>query len=258
MRAFCLALLIGGCTATSAPGGAASNAPLVFAVPATLRTEFDTIAASYRAHHPEVSLSVITATPTQISDENLPVDVVAAESADAMQVLVPRLNPADRREYAANPLSLVTRAGAAELRLRSMASAPWVKKVAIADGRGDPTGAAAEAAMGRLGNRRELADRLVYTGNETLALEKLAHGEVDVAFALATDVAQWNAHEGNAKLQVADRLGEDPRAHLPIGVVAGTQHLAAARALVDEVMRTDGQKLFAQRGLLAPSTLLQR
>jgi ABC-type molybdate transport system substrate-binding protein len=252
MRALAGILLLAGCTASSGPGSAASSPSLIVAVPASLRPEFDSIVAGFRTRHPDLTVSVVTATPSQVAEENLPVDLVAADSFDSMIGLIPRLIPGDRRDYAANPLCLVARAGAGDVRIRTLTVTPWVKKVGIADGRGDPTGAATEAALGRLGIYREVHDRLVYTGSEKEAIERLGRGELDVAFALATDVAQWNAKEGVAHLQLADRYVEDPRARLPIGIVQGTARISAARALVDEVLHGDGQKLFAQKGLLPP------
>jgi len=126
-----------------------------------------------------------------------------------------------------------------------VATVPWVRKVAIGDSRSDLTGAAAEAAMGRLGIRRAIDPRLLYVGGGDDALRRVAKGEADVAFALSTDVVAWNAH-GDPQLQILDRY--DERTRYPIGILSSTTHLPAARALVDEVTRGEGPKLFAAKG----------
>lgn len=260
MRWIGLLVLMTGCTAGPPPGGApgaTASQAVVLAVPASLRPEFDSIVSQFKTRHPDVQVNVVTATPQQVADESLPADVVAAEGVDAIAPLAPRILPTERRDYAANPLCLVTRAGAAEVKLRTLSVTPWAKRIGIADGRSDPSGAAAEAAMGRLGIRRALADHLVYQASQQLALEKLAKGELDVAFALSTDVAQWNAKEGAAKVQIADRFTDDPRARLPLAILMGSQHAGQARMLVDEIVHGDGQKLFAQKGLLPPSMPIQ-
>jgi molybdate transport system substrate-binding protein len=246
---FLEALLVGGCTAGNVP---ASSQPLIVAAPASLRAEFDAIVGAFKARHPDAAANVITATPAQIAQENLPVDVVAAEGPAALQALGPRVAPGDRRDFASNPLCLVVRANAAEVHFASLPASPWAHKVAIADGRSDPTGAASEAALGRLGLRRPLDAHLVYTANLADSLERLARGDVDVALARATDVAAWGAKAGAAPLKIADRYEDDPQARLPIVILSGSPHLSAARALVDEVLHGEGQTLLARKGLLAP------
>src|SRR3954469_3940735 len=138
MRIVCLALLLAGCTAGPVPGSAAAaSQSLIVAAPASLRPEFDAIVAGFRTPHPDQAVTVVSATPLQVIQDNLPVDVVAAETSDAMQPLLARLPLGDRRDFAANPLCLVVRAGANEVKLYSLGSTAWVKKVGIADGRGD-------------------------------------------------------------------------------------------------------------------------
>jgi ABC-type molybdate transport system substrate-binding protein len=181
------------------------------AVPSPLKPEFEAITSAFRARHADVNVSLVGATPAQVAQDSLPVDLIAADALDALQPLASRLSPGERRHFASNPICLVVRPGAPELRLSSVASS-WVQKVAIADGRSDSTGAATEAALGRLGIRRPIDPRLLYTASEQDSLEKLSRGEVDAAFALATDVAAWNARDGAARLQIADRYLDDPDA----------------------------------------------
>src|SRR4051794_26131281 len=112
MRKLCLALLLVGCTPSN--NVPASTQPLVVAVPASLRGEFDAIAAAFKARYPEVAISVIPATPQQVVEQGLPADVVASDSSDALQPLAARISATNRRDFASNALCLVAREGAGE------------------------------------------------------------------------------------------------------------------------------------------------
>src|SRR5581483_4586958 len=96
-----LVLSVAGCTGAAPPGqGTPASQAVVLAVPASLRTEFDAVVAGFKTRHPDLQVNVITATPAQVAEENLPADVVAADGFDAMQPLQPRLIPNERRDYA--------------------------------------------------------------------------------------------------------------------------------------------------------------
>jgi molybdate transport system substrate-binding protein len=250
-KRFLALLLLAGCT----PGNTVppSTQPLVVVAPASLRGEFDGIAAAFKAHHPDVAISVITATPQQVAEQGLPVDVVATDSGAAMQPLEAKLHRGERRDFGANVLCLVARAGAGEARLETLATTPWVRKVALGDSRSDATAAQAEAAMGRLGIRRAIDSRLLYVGTGDEALKRVARGEADVGFALASEVAAWNA-KAETKLQILDRYS-DERTRFTIGILANTQRMPAAKALVDEVLKGEGPKLFAAKGYTLPEKL---
>lgn len=212
--------------------------PLLVAVPASLRAAFDQIARAYQARRPEAAITLTTAAPDELLRAGAPLDVIAAESPEALAALAPRL--LERREYASNPLVLVARAGAPKLALASLP--PAVHKIAIGDGRSDPTGAAAEAALGRLGLRRALDARLDYVPRSELALARVAEGKDDAAIVRASELA------GLGGLQIAERLaGGDPR--YPIAIVAGTPRLTAAREFLEEVLHGDGPRALAAAGL---------
>ncbi len=239
-----------GCTSRDVPN---SSQPLIVGAPASLREPFEGIVQAFKLRHPETSASLIFGAPAQLLESGVPLDVIAADSSDLLAPLAARLNPGERRDYASNPLCLVARSGAAEAHLKTLAVTPWVQKIGLADGRGgDSAGLGAEAALGRLGLRRALNERLSYMGTGTMVLEQLAKGALDVGFAFSADVGTYNAAHPEAPLQIADRVADDPHARYPIAIFLGTPRLAAARQFVDEVLHGEGQKLFADKGLLPP------
>jgi ABC-type molybdate transport system substrate-binding protein len=143
---------------------------------------------------------------------------------------------------------LVPRAGAEPVRIDSLVETQWAQRIAIADPRGDASGALAEALFGRLGIRRAVDGKLVYVGRTRQVLERLSRGEVDVGFALASELVGPAA----AGLQIADRASDDRGARYPIAIVAASPRLVAARQFVDEVLHGEGPRALAAVGLTVP------
>src|SRR5207245_943129 len=97
-------------------------------------------------------------TPAELLATGVPIDLLAADSADGLTPIAGRI--AEKRDYASNPLCLVTRLRAPELRLRTLAATEWAHHIALGDSRSDPAGMAAEATLGRLGLRRAVDGKL--------------------------------------------------------------------------------------------------
>lgn len=241
----CLALLASSCTPRD-PAGVSQT--LIVGAPASLRTEFEAIAAAFRARSPGNTANVMFGGATELVATGVPIDVIAADSGEGLDAVAGKLASGERRYYASNPLCLVTRAGAAEARLKTLPITPWVQRLAIADSRGDPTGMAAEAALGRLGVRLALDKHLRYVSRGADVLSAVAKGEADAGLAFAADVAQF----ADAKaLHVAERIADERRARYPIAILAGSPRVPAARRFIDEVLHGEGRTVLAQKGLLA-------
>lgn len=238
-----VALVICGCSR----GDVSAPRPLIAGAPQGLRAPFEAIASAFRARHPDLPVSLIFGTPAELLGSGAPIDVIAADDPAALEPVADRLG--ERRDYAVNPLCLVTREGAPALRLQTLPVASWAKTVALADPRGESAGRAAEAALGRAGVRRVLDGRLRYVGTGDQVLALVASGEAEVGFAWLSALTQ--RPDGGASLSCAERLAVR-EARFPIALVQGTPREKAARLFVDEVLRGEGPKRFAERGLEPP------
>jgi molybdate transport system substrate-binding protein len=244
MRFVSLLFLLSACARPEAPG----SAPMVVGAPSAQREVFDGVLAAFKARHPEASqATVIYGTPEALLGTGAFIDVIATDSQDAFRPLLPKA--AEKRDWASNPLCLVTKATAPELRLRTMVATPWAMHIALGDSRSDPAGMAAEAALGRLGVRRAINDKLRYLSGSTDVIADVAAGRSEAGLAFAADVALSPDAE---KLKIADRAPDDPRWRYPVAIISGTQHPAQAREFIDELLHGKGPELIEKKGLLPP------
>jgi len=244
MRFAALLLMLSACARPEAPG----NAPMVVGAPSAQREVFDAVLAAFKARHPEAAqTTVIYGAPDALIGTGAFIDVIAADSQDALRPLLPRV--AERRDWASNPLCLVVKANAPELRLRTLVATPWAQHIALGDSRSDPAGMAAEAALGRLGVRRAINDKLRYLSGSADVVADVAAGRSEAGLAFAADVALSPDAE---KLKIADRAPDDPRWRYPVAIMSGTQHAAMAREFIDELMHGKGPELIEKKGLLPP------
>lgn len=231
--------LAAGCAVREAP----SDAPaLLVGAPPSARAAFEEIARAFKARHGGAGASLMFGAPAELAGSGVAFDVIAADGPDALGPFGGRL--IDRRDYASNPVVLVARSGAPPVTLKTLPLTPWPRKIAIADGRSDAVGAAAEAALGRLGLRRTLDPRLLYTSTTELALERLIEGKADLAFARGRDLI------GKDGLQIVDRALDGARTGYPIAILSGSPRVAAAREFLDETLHGAGPKAFTALGLV--------
>jgi molybdenum ABC transporter molybdate-binding protein len=236
-----LVLALVGC-AVRGDREAARDSPLVVAAPASLKGAFEEIAQAYRERHAGAQVVLTTAAPEELMQAGAPLDVIAGESPQSLAVVQARL--VERRDYASNPLVLVEREGAPRITVKQIAQAPWAQRLALADGRGDTTGAAAEATLGRLGVRRELDGRLLYVARAPQVIDSVLDGRAELGLVRGSDAV------GKSGLTIAERLAGDD-ARYPIAIVAATPRLAAARDFLDEVLHGAGPQALAAHGVMA-------
>jgi molybdate transport system substrate-binding protein len=222
MRRLLVLLLLGGCSA-QAP---VQSQALLVGAPASLRAPFEAIAKAFLVRHPESPARLAFGSAAELARSGVALDVVAADVADGLTPVAERILAGVRRDYASNPLVLVTRAGAPPVRLAALPVTPFVEKLARADSRSDPSGKAAEAALGRLAIRRAMNDKLAYLATPVEVLAALAQGQVQAGLVFASDLAQ--AEGAEHRFTIADRLPDDPHARYPIAILS-TPRLPAAR-----------------------------
>jgi molybdate transport system substrate-binding protein len=243
MRFVTAFVLLSGCARPEAPG----SAPMVIGAPSGLHEVFDGVLAAYKQRHRESQANLIYGPPESLLATGVPIDAIATDSQEALRPLASRIQ--EKRDYAANPLCLITKATAPDLKLRTMVATPWAQHIALGDSRSDPAGIAAEAALGRLGVRRAINDKLRYLSGSPEVVSDVAAGRSEAGLAFASDVA---LSPESKELKIADRTPDDPRWRYPIAILAGSPHAAAAREFIDELLHGKGPELIAQKGLQPP------
>jgi molybdate transport system substrate-binding protein len=225
---------------------------LLIGAPASLRAPFTEVASAFLARHPESPPRLVFGKAAELFQSGLTLDVIAADAEDGLTAFAGRLSPGDARAYASNPLVLVTRSGAPALRLATLPVTPWLDKLALADSRSVPSGRAAEAALGRLGIRRALNEKLLYLGAPDEVLRAIASGQAQAGLVFASELASAGDATAGSRLAIADRLPDDPHARYPVAILAATPRLTAARQFLDELLHGAGPAALTAAGLLPP------
>jgi len=242
----CLALLA-GCTHDPQ-----ASLPLIVGVAPSLRSPFEAIVDAWKTRNPTPGASLAFGSAAELLASGAPVDLVCADADAGLAALGARAT--ERRYFGSNPIVLAVHGQpppGKELTIKTLADG-GARKIALGDSRSDATGAAAEAALGRLGLRRGLDGKLLYTAGGAATLEKVARGEADAALVLSSDLVVWNVAHPADPLIATDRLAEDTRTRFPVALVAGTPRAAAARRFVEDLVSGEGRRLLDAQGYLLP------
>ena len=190
-------------------------------------------------------------------ENGAPADVFISADGSEMDVLQRRglLVEGTRRPLYGNRLVLVQPLGAPVSlhRVADLATA-GVRRIGMGEPGTVPAGRYAEQALQRLGLLDGVKARLVMGTNVRVVLGWVERGEVDAAFVYQTD-----ARAAAARVQVVEVLPQsshDPVVY-PAAVVAGSRHVAEARAFIAYLASPQGGDLARRFGfeLLAPETV---
>jgi molybdate transport system substrate-binding protein len=236
---FSLGLGLGAAACVQAPAG---GDVLLVGAPPSLRAAFEEVQAAYRERHSNIAISLVYGAPAELLEKGLPLDVAAVDSADGLHAIDDQLSATDHRGYACNALLVVVRPDSPAIHVRQLVETTWVKRVALADPRGLPSGALAEAVLGRLGLRRELDHKLLYVATPKQVIERVLSGQADAGLILTTDLGTKPA------VKVADDDVERQSACYPVALLKTTRHLEAARLFLDELTEGAGRQAFSRRG----------
>ena len=179
-----------------------------------------------------------------------PVDVFAAADQETMDLAQRQglIQPAERRNFAANELLVIVPADSA-VRLASLAdlARPGVRRIAIGNPASVPAGRYARRALQAAHLWPALEAHTIATQNVRQALDYVARGEVDAGFVYATDAALMKA-----KVRIALRVPLDVQISYPVAPVTASAHGAEARRFTAYLLSPPAQAVLARYGFRAP------
>ncbi len=242
-----LLLLAGPALAQTPPQAAART--LVVAVDSSLAAAMPAVARSFEASHPGVRVNLLPGAAGKLLEQvarDTRADVLAGSDAETVALGVQRrlLVPDLRSAFAANTLVLVVPASL-NLPVRRIADLARPEVVRIAMGRqaSVPAGRYAREAINAQRLWPSVQRKLVFTDDESAALELVAAADVEAGFVYATSAAA--AVPG--RVRVVETLATTTPIRYQANVVSGSTQAALAAEFVahlrSEVARAEFQRL---------------
>jgi molybdate transport system substrate-binding protein len=228
---------------------------LTLSVAISMREAVETVGRSFARHRPGVTLRYNLGASVGLQKQieaGAPIDVFVAAASRPMDELERRglILPDTRRVFARNLLVVVKPADSGV----DVAAAPdllasRVARVAVGNPGTVPAGQYAQASLRALGLWERLGPKLVLAENVRQVLDYVARGEADAGYVYATDVPA-----AGPRVRVAFRPGEEtyPAIVYPAAVVAGSRHVAAARAFVELLAGAEGRAVLERLGFRPP------
>lgn len=244
-------LLLSATLALSAP--AAFGADLVVSAAASLTNAFKSLAESYERAHPQTKVVLNFGASDVLMQQivnGAPADVFASADQDAMNKAVTErvVQPASRRDFAANQLALILPADSKlEVSKLQDLGRPEFKRVAFGNPASVPVGRYTKGALEAAGVWDAVSAKGVMAQNVRQSLDYVARGEVDAGFVFATDAAIMPE-----KVKVALRVATRQPVTYPIAVTANSKQPAEAAAFLSYVLSPEGQAVLAKYGFLKP------
>lgn len=246
------ALLFFGCSRKEGPD------EIVVAAATSLRKAFPAIADAYQKEHPSARMIATYGASGELArqvEAGAGVDVVLFAAKDPLDRLAKSglVDPASSKVVATNELVLIGRAedaarGSGKLTFATLGALPAGERLAIGDPGAVPAGVYARDALVRLGVWKSLEGRVVLGGNVAAVLAYVERGEVPAAIVYRTEV------EGVKGIVVLDTAKGEwaPVPEVWASVTTHARRSAEARALVDFMASSQGQKIFAIYGFGPP------
>lgn len=233
--------------------GAAGAADLVVSAAASLTNAFKELAQSFEQQNPGVKVITNFGASDILMQQivrGAPADVFASADQTAMDKAVTEkaVNPATRKNFAANQIVLITPHDA-KLQPTALAdlTKPDYKRIALGNPASVPFGRYTKTALEQAGLWDQVSAKAVMAENVRTSLDYVARGEVDAGFVFATDAAVMPD-----KVKVAVRIPSDKPATYPIAVTAGTQQKDLADKFVAYILSSTGQTVLARYGFQKP------
>jgi molybdate transport system substrate-binding protein len=232
---------------------AAAAQQLTVSAAASLTDAFKELAPKFEASRPGTTLRFNFAASgvllQQIS-QGAPVDVFASADQETMNRGVDQkmIDPATRRDFAANSLVLVVPAqGGLDLKSLPDLRRPEVKRIAVGKVETVPVGRYTKQSLEAAGLWAPLQEKFVQADNVRQVLDYVARGEVEAGFVYRTDAAIMGD-----KVKVALTAGGHTPVTYPVAVVAESRNKAAAQAFVDYLGSDAAQQVLARYGFGKP------
>ena len=250
-------LTLAGCSASPA----AQPVTLTVMAAASLTEAFQEIGTQFEAAHPGVQVAFNFAGSQQLVQQlsnAAPADVFASADQRNMDTAVQsgRVSAADVLPFARNQLVVITPTSSPALAHLSDLAHPNLKLVLAAPE--VPVGgysleflnkAAQDPAYGPSFKEAVLGNVVSYENNVKAVLAKVVLGEADAGIVYSTDA--YSAKGKVQEIEIPPALNVS--AIYPIAVINDSTQLSLARAFVEMVRSTDGQKVLAKYGFKATS-----
>jgi len=248
-------LLLAALTAGAVPPAAAAQ-ELTLSVAISMKEAIEPLGRRFAGYQPGVMLRYNLGASGDLQKQieaGAPIDVFVSAAARQMDELErKRLILSDtRRVFARNVLVVVMPADSGrDLTAVADLLDARVTRVAIGNPKTVPAGQYAQESLRAAGVWDRLGPKLVFGENVRQVLEYVARGEVDAGFVYATDL-----QAAGPRVRAAFRPGEEtyPPVVYPVAVVAGSRHVALARAFVELVAGAEGQAVLRRLGFQPPT-----
>ncbi|MEI2418502.1 molybdate ABC transporter substrate-binding protein [Orrella sp. JC864] len=231
----------------------ASAQALTISAAASLTDAFKEIAALFEAAHPGAKLRLNFAASgvlLQQIEQGAPVDVFASADQATMDraAQAGRIDPASRRDFAANSLVLVApvQDGPAIGALAELRQ-PGIRRIAIGKPGTVPVGRYTRQALAHAGLWESLQPRLVQADSVRQALDYVSRGEVEAGFVYRTDAMLM---AGKVRILLTAG-GHDPVTY-PVAVVSDSKAASQARDFVDFLLQPPARQVLARYGFGQP------
>ena len=222
---------------------------LVVSAAASLTNAFSAVGEVFEQQHPGTKVLLNFGASDVLMQQivrGAPADVFASADQKAMDKAAEAkvIEPATRRDFAANSLVLIVPSGSgfAPSTLNDLTSAQ-VRRVAFGDPASVPVGRYTQGALQAAGVWDAVSAKAVLASNVRQSLDYVARGEVDAGFVFGTDAAIMPD-----RVKVALTVPTQTPITFPIAQVEGSRHAANAQAFVNFVLSPDGQAVLAKYG----------
>jgi molybdate transport system substrate-binding protein len=182
--------------------------------------------------------------------QGAPVDVLASADQETMNRGVGQklIDPATRRDFAANGLVLITPAhGGPALKSLADLSRPEVKRIALGKIETVPVGRYTKQSLETANLWAPLQPKIVQADSVRQVLDYVARGEVEAGFVYRTDAAIMAD-----KVKVALTAGGHAPVTYPVAVVSESRQKALAKEFVDYLCSPAAQDVLARFGFAKP------
>lgn len=196
----------------------------------------DTVALNFAASNPLL----------QQIREGAPVDVFASADQETMDKARAEklIDPATRKNFAANSLVLIAPAGSA---LKSVKELKPIMRIAIGNPDSVPAGRYARDALTTAGLYDGLKAAYIQGNNVRQVLDYVSRGETDAGFVYATDAVA----AGN-KVRVVETLGGHKPILYPVALVMTGKNKEAGKRFVDFLFTPEAGAVLAKGGFAKP------
>lgn len=234
------------------PALAQTPQQLTVSAAASMTEAFKAIGARFEAAHPGVTMRFNFAASGVLIQQILqgaPVDVFVSADQDTMDRGVKEkvLDPATRKDFAANSLVLIAPVGGPAVnRLADLGSAE-VKRVAVGKLATVPVGRYTKQALDAANLWSTVEPRIVFADSVRQVLDYVARAEADAGFVYRTD-----AELLKDKVRIVATVGGHSPVTYPVAVVTDSRQPELARAFAEFLSGAEAQAILARLGFTKP------